>query len=289
MKKPILFLSLTILIMFTLITPLQPVQAWGPNTHVVITKRALNRADADGIVVALIKAHPDAFYCGLLFPDIAVLYYYTQFESYKSTHNWLFYRRLIEEAKTDEERVFAYGVAVHLIQDSVAHNSYIPYKIKQTLGSNLYTHPLVEASVEAKHIDLTTSGSLEVVDKFLPLAQKVLGRDVSEMTFLFRDIIRAGTFYDDAYAPPDIPLWDLYGSASAVAQRLYGVDDVEPYLDEAVSLTVEFMDRGETPLLDPTGIDALKAAGSHSRLSQFSFVFVISLLIFTFHYRRRRS
>jgi len=250
---------------------------WGPNSHVVMTKIALQRADPNSIIVQRINRYPDAFFCGLLFPDIAVLYYYTKFEEYQATHSWLFYKRLLEEAKNDEERVFAYGVACHLIQDCVAHNYYVPKKIRETKGSNYYTHPLVEAAVEKYYFDPTTSGALEVVDKFLPLANKVLGRDVSQVTYLFRDIVRAGGFYKDAYAPPTIPFWNLYEKAAGYMANLYGVDDHEEYIEMAIELTVRFLNRGETPALDPTGIRELMAATNFSNTFRFFLTFFMAL------------
>ena len=251
---------------------------WGPNTHVVMTKKALAKADPNSIIVQRINQYPDAFYCGLLFPDIAVLYYYTKFEDYQATHSWLFYKRLLAEASNDEERVFAYGVACHLIQDCVAHNYYIPKKIRETKGSNYYTHPLVEAAVEKHYFDPTTSGALESVDKFLPLANKVLGRDVSQIAYLFRDIVRAGAFYEDAYAPPEIPFWNLYEKGANYAANLYGVDDHYEYIEKAIELTVKFLNQGETPPLDPTGIRELMSATSFSNTFRFFLTFFLAII-----------
>ena len=266
----------------------EPSLAWGPNTHVVITKQALNLAGNSSLIVQQIQAHPDAFWCGLLFPDISVLYYYTKFESYQATHNWLFYRRLLEEASTVEERVFAYGVAVHLIQDSVAHNIYVPMKIRQTLGSNFYTHPLIEAAVENRYFDVTTSGALEQVDRFLPLANKVLGRDVADMAYTFRQIIRAGAFYSEAYKPPDVPFWDLYGQAAGFIAGLYGVEDHGDYLKTAIELTVRFLQRGETPVLDPTGVEELTRATNTSNTYRFLFTVTVAIIVLAiFKWRKR--
>jgi len=265
-----------------------PAYAWGPNTHVTMTKQALFRTTNSSLIIQQINQYPDAFYCGLLFPDISVLYYYTQFESYQATHSWLFYRRLLEEASMVEEKVFAYAVAVHLIQDSVAHNEWVPIKIRQTLGSNFYTHPLAEASVENLYFDLTTSGALEYVERFLPLANKVLGRDVTSMAYTFRDILRAGAFYSEAYAPPDVPFWNLYEFGARFAAGLYGVGDHEDYWEKAVQLTVLFFERGETPAEDPTGITRLTEATNASNIYRFIFTFTTSLLVVAFFSRVKR-
>jgi len=267
-----------------------PAYAWGPNTHITMTKQALFRAVNTSLIIQQINSYPDAFYCGLLFPDISVLYYYTEFESYQATHSWLFYRRLLEEATTVEEKVFAYGVAIHLIQDSVAHNEWVPMKIRQTFGSNFYTHPLVEAGVENLYFDLTTSGALEYVDRFLPLANKVLGRDVTSIAYTFRDILRAGAFYSEAYAPPDVPFWNLYEAGAKVASGIYGVGDHKDYLEKAVELTINFLERGETPASDPTGVTKLTEATNNSNLYRFIFTFSTALTMATaLSYLKRRK
>jgi hypothetical protein len=286
--KVILSVVLLALVFSTLIVTPAPAQAWGPNTHIVLSKRAIEEAE-DSIIKSQIQAYPEAYMCGVVFPDIAVLYYYTQFESYRSTHNWLFYHRLLEEATTTEEKVFAYGVATHLIQDTIAHNEYTPLKIRQTLGSNLYTHPLVEASVEAGNFDLTTSGSLENMEKFLPLVNRVLGRDVSDMSSLFRTILRAGGFYQEAYATPNAPFWDIYGLAAKFAQNLYGTQDAAPYLTEATDLTVSFIESGATPLRDPTGITELGGAGFFSDGFRFIVTFIVALLAIALISRRMKK
>lgn len=286
--KTVLGVGMLVIILAASISNMTPANAWGPNTHIIITKKSLEAAK-DSIIKSQIEQYPEAFYAGVVFPDVSVLYYYTQFESYKSTHNWLFYRRLLEEAGTVEEKAFAYGVACHLIQDTVAHNNYVPIKIQGTLGSNLYTHPLVEASVEARYFDLTTSGSLEPVERFLPLAQRALGRDVSGMTYMFRGILRAGSFYEDAYAVPNVPLWDLYSAGAGIAQGLYGTQDAEAHLTQAEALTVKFFEAGETPLRDPTGIDALTGAGRTSDAVRFSLTFGVALVVGFILVRRRRG
>jgi len=271
--------ALALLLLPLLLMNVQPAKAWGPNTHVCMTKVALQRANQESLIMQLVNSEMDAFMCGLAFPDISVLYYYTKFEDYRATHNWLFYSRLKEEATTNRERVFAYGVAVHLIQDSTAHNSYVPMKVRQTLGSNFYTHPMVEGAVEKLYFDMTTSGVLENADEFLPLANKVLGRDVSGITHTFRDILRAGAFYSDAYKPPDIPFWNLYEWGASVAHGLYGVGDNSEYIEKAIQLTVKFLNSGELPVTDPTGIDQLKAATSSSNTIRFAITFVLALIV----------
>jgi len=177
-KSKASFLLLILALTLTITPHVGKAGAWGPNTHLWIVKRALEDA-SDSPIKRIIMENLDAFYCGLMAPDMAVIYYYTNFESYKSTHSWSFYHELSKLARTDDEKAFVYGVACHLIQDAYTHNYFIPRKIMETQIQNAFIHPIVEGVVETKYLTPETMGAMTYIDKYLWMVNEATGRDWS--------------------------------------------------------------------------------------------------------------
>jgi len=252
------------LILFLLVMSIyvHPVYCWGPHTHVSLTKEVLSSLENEtSPILRIVRAHIDAFYCGLLIPDVSVIYYYTDFQVYKSTHSWSWYHKLIKVASSDEELAFAYGVACHLIQDAVIHNYYIPQKIRRTWLMNSIVHPIVEGLIETHHLTPETRGALSVMEQFLPLMNKTLRRDFTKEANTLRSAVAGGRFYQQAYTPDrSSPLWGFYQFISGFLQGWVDESDYQRYYQTAKQKTIEFFKYGTTPALDPSGEEALKGA-----------------------------
>lgn len=124
--------------------------AWGPYTHDYINEQVLSDSRLSGSSIAqLINNNRQCYNSGFVATDISVIYYYTEGEKYEATHSWRFQKAMMTSASNDCERAFAYGIAAHLIQDSVAHNTFIPDKIRETMIPNAIIHPIEEAKIEA--------------------------------------------------------------------------------------------------------------------------------------------
>lgn len=279
MKTFLLVFALVLLSLLLVGQITQPAYAWGPNTHIVITFEALKKA-GDTPITRTVWRHQDAFLCGLIFPDVSVIYYYTNFESYQATHNWAFVEKLKQLANSEEELAFAYGVESHLIQDCIIHNYYVPEKIRQTLTRNWIIHPLIEGRIEAGFFDPRTAGSMETYERYLPLVRKALGRDFAYEAAMLRGAIGGGAFYQTAYTVPETGIWGFYKIAGDAVLGLVGVEDYKPYYDRAVQETVLFFKTGTHPALDPTGIKELNNADNQILLPQIlAFTFVALLIL----------
>lgn len=129
----------------------QPVAAWGPNTHVMIYEEMKKEFEFQSSPFKdTITNNEQYFLAGALVPDITVIYYYTKGGEYPATHNWAFVDCFTKKVSNQRELAFAYGMALgHLIPDSIAHNQYVPDKIRNMYIPNLPLHPLVEAQFEA--------------------------------------------------------------------------------------------------------------------------------------------
>jgi hypothetical protein len=234
--------------------------AWGPNTHMYWTLRSLDEA-GDTPITRVIHENIDAFYCGLMAPDVSVIYYYSSFESYKSTHSWSFLNELSKLAKTDAERAFVHGVAVHMVQDSISHNYYIPRKIQGSHVMNDLIHPLVEGLVETQYLTPETMGSMMFIEDYIGLVNEATGRQWNAEARLLKMAIAGGSFYRSSYSVPEGDwLWRLYNGLAGFARDRVDVSDSEVYLEMARQRTVSYLKSGVTPPLDPSGSQALAEA-----------------------------
>jgi len=243
----------------------QSASAWGPNTHVWLVNEALTQAGGTSIT-DVINRNIDAYYAGLMFPDVSVFYYYTDWESYQSTHSWSFYQKLLQAASTEDELAFAYGVGTHMVQDSISHNYFVPRKIRESGIMNAVIHPPVEAVVDS-HLQMPqTPGTMAAIDSYLPLTEEVLGRDFTTEAHLLRDILAGGSFYNSAFAPPEEGwAYKFYRAAFAAIAALNPEDDSGPERNLAIQYTVSFCKTGATPPLDPTGSPSLASADAASQ------------------------
>jgi hypothetical protein len=264
--------------------------AWGPNTHVYITERALENARGT-YAYDLINKHRDAFMAGLMYPDVMVIYYYTKFEVYKSTHSWSFANKLLAEAGMDERRLaFAYGVMCHLIQDTYAHNYLIPEVIKTSLFPNDVIHPIYEGRVEAKFVSPVTTRAMDSVEEFLPWVNSVLQRDTTSETLTLKRAIGGGGFYD-LYTPRGTSI--LYQFYKLIGGVIPEVGEAENQsIANSVSRTVIFFRTGGYPPLDPHGQSALSDADSRIMVGFWGLwiaVLVVAIVIVLLVIRWRRS
>jgi len=281
MEKRIVVLTLAFLLTIMLV---EPIYAWGPYSHLAITFNALERMKGEPTsAYAIIMNNLDAFLCGLMFSDVSVVDYYTKFENYRATHNWAFVLKLKELAKTDDELAFVYGVAIHLVQDSIAHNLYIPEKIRSTLTRNDIIHPLVEGRIESEFVieeyRVLLGRAFGSMPKYLPLVERALKRDFSKEWEFLKGAILGGKFYEDIYTVPKTPiLFYLYEFAGNIIISLVGIGDCKPFLERSEIETMKYL-RTEVHLpLDPTGIMSLQRADNEIFLMQLVFSIFIALL-----------
>jgi len=291
MKKPKPYCTVLFAALLLLGTVPNKTYAWGPNTHVWITTRALEDAE-DSPITQIVKANLDAFYCGLVTPDIAVIYYYTNFESYKSTHSWSFLKEISKLAKTDAEKAFVHGVACHLIQDACAHNYFIPKKIASTQLQNAFIHPIAEAAVETQHLVPETMGSMTYIDDYLWIVNQATDRDWKYEASFLKAAVAGGRFYKDAYTVPESdPLWNLYKSLAGFVGGFVDVSDAEGDLQLSIQKTVEYLENGVTPPLDPSGSQKLAEAdatlSTTTWIMRLGFAGVTALLLYKFVYQKR--
>jgi len=322
-KVKCLILTVTVLFLILLFetTTATTVYAWGPITHVYYTERALKEAGSTPLT-DIINKNKKWFYCGLMYPDVTVLYYYTQWKSYSATHAWEFQRRLWQDALTrqsEEGLAFALGVGVHLLQDSITHNFWIPYKIKTTFVQNNIIHPLSEGFLETKlaagdpiaeaiastafdqwNVPFDDTSAWFDPEKGRNLtpaewADKILGSPgFLDEAATFAVILNGGQFYQKGFVIPESGgWWSIYKGVSNIIKNFVSVEDATPYINQTIKATVDWFrsGQGDNPQAfvgqtDPTGYDDLKAADNF--VVSWTVVIVIMVCgVVTYYYYRK--
>jgi len=299
----------------------QKAKAWGPITHIYYTELALKQC-GESYIVQIIRNNKEWFYCGLMYPDVTVIYYYTQWVAYSSTHAWEFQRRLWQrayDAGSERAMAFALGVGVHLLQDCITHNYWIPQRIRTTFVQNNIIHPLSEGFVETRLAGSGTLGALArtlsinafskwnekfddgtVLSDYTPveLCEETLGYlGFEDEAATFNTILQGGEFYTKGYAIPEAGgLWTMYRWISDILKSLpfiTATPDADPYINKTIEVTVEWFMNGppDNPQAivgeyDPTGEEALKSADAFVVNTTIMTTVAFFVIVFLYYYRK---
>jgi len=149
--------------------------AWGPLTHLYLGSQVIDLGA--GIipvgVYAIVKRFKKDFLYGNLSADIILGRRFQRHK--KNSHNWTVGLRLLESAKIQREKAFAYGYLTHLSADTVAHNL------------NTITIPFGHSLLEMKSdcmIDTSHGKALKSLDRIVQSRNDILLESVLESTFL---------------------------------------------------------------------------------------------------------
>ena len=281
--------------------------AWGPHTHTYLTEKLFD--DPKGII-AQYADYEAQFLAGSMVPDITVAYYFAEGGAkYRATHNWNFQHKIMQEAQTPDEIAFAYGVASHMISDSISHTMCIPERIRAYHIPNWLIHPLTEKKYDSllaqdhlglkdrsKHMmDAILKGESHLlegetlaqhnakVDRYIEMIENALddeGFDVEE------NLVRLGfaldSFYKDGKRPEGGGIFALYPVIDSLTDLVYplstgSMDQVDFYVKKAYTenenIFATSTNWGTRVQLKPAGYAALNAADAEA-------VNVFTLLLF---------
>jgi len=317
MKKTrnLLFVSLFII---GLLAFSSTASAWGPHTHTWLTEQLFERGNSEIIrEVNQTEICRDAFLAGSMLPDITVAYYFSGGGAkYRATHNWNFQEQLMSQAKTPDERALAYGVASHLVADSVSHTMCIPERIKAYKMPNWLIHPLTEKKYDSllaldnpglkdrsKHMLDAILPSIDKhgkADRYIEMVEKALGPnsdfDIETNIELLGHAL--DSFYKEGGKRPDGGgLFALYPAIDAMTDWVYplstgSMDYVDYYVQKSLQENENvFNNWGGRTALSPHGFDELSEADSQA-VGVFHIVFftyialMFALPLFFFWWRR---
>ena len=277
MKNKLLFLF-TVSTIFIILFCNPLISGFGPNTHLNITLTCLEDSD-EGLIKNLINENLDACYAGLEYPDVGIFEYYTNFKAYAGLHNYNAVDEMLRVAQNDRERTFAYCYKIHLAEDGVSHNYFVPAAIKRTKLPNYIIHPVEELKIEGRYLDPRANRMMENHAEFDSLVEQATGRDWSAEADKLNIIIGGGAFYTTAYVPESVTLIGksqnfLYKAVNLFVSPEVGVD----YRNLAI-LECKGVLRGETSALDPSGEKALSQSDAQTQFWLYGVTFVVMIII----------
>ena len=106
----------------------EPAWAWGPATHIGLGETILGQlALLPAAMALLLRRHSASYLYGNIAADVVFAKRLSRVKQF--CHHWSTGFRLLEKAKDNEARAFAYGYLSHLAADTVAHGKYVPRQI----------------------------------------------------------------------------------------------------------------------------------------------------------------
>jgi len=123
--------------------------AWGPVTHIVHGSSILaNSTSLPAALQALLMANPERYLYGCIGADIIQAKAYTRSIA-THCHNWPVAWTLVDDARTDGEKAFAWGYMTHLGADIISHNHFVPSNLLRSFDSRTAGHAYWEARADA--------------------------------------------------------------------------------------------------------------------------------------------
>jgi hypothetical protein len=281
--------------------------AWGPAVHTYITDEVLSDTKGSAILdlCASSQACREAFMAGSEIPDITVVYYFeNNGQHYRATHNWNFQENIMAQADKNipHEVAFAYGVAQHLISDSIAHQDVVPTSIMLNNVPNWLLHPLLEQKydsyVKESHPYLTEKSKhmfdaiiygpygkryIDMVTNALPSGSE----SINVREHVIKLAAAFGSFYKEggAFVPENVGIFGLYPFITSCADvispytSISGVEGINAALQKTLDQNYNTFTTGwgAKNSFIPHGFDDLRTADDDSGLI-FSITFGIYVL-----------
>lgn len=244
-------------------------EAWGPGTHVEIAFLLLERlALMAPAVRAVIAGREEWFVYGSIAADIIVGKKFAG--SLNHCHNWRVGEKVLKAARTDREKAAAYGYLAHLAADVVAHNLYVPAKIRQSRGSRTFNHTYWEMRFDM-HVrpEVWQKMSRMIVGDFSPfdrLLEKILKRAL--FSFKTSKKIFSGILAIQRFKQ----FRRTFGVYAKKSKHKLDTKEISHYMRLALQSAQDYL---KDPLaadcvkFDPHGISKIKEAKA-SRCSSFS-------------------
>jgi hypothetical protein len=123
--------------------------AWGLYTHVYFAQMLLWAVPlTDARFRKAVLAYPRLVLAGACLPDLALWSDRSWGEPFSTTHQWQRARKLLDDAKSDEEYALSLGFVSHLLVDVIAHNHFVPAHEKLWGNVPVLTHAACEWAMD---------------------------------------------------------------------------------------------------------------------------------------------
>jgi hypothetical protein len=234
--------------------------AWTPGTHILLGEAVLRSAALlPPTIGALLRAHPHDFLYGSIAADTSIAKKYAKFG--RHCHSWMVGLEILDGARDDNVRAFAYGYLAHLAADAVAHNYFVPHQLAVTTSTSALGHSYWESRFETHIGDTFPRRAHEIILLDHARSDAHLDRILSPTIFSTptnRRIFRGMVYVTDTESWQRIFTIMAENSRWDLEER-----EVGRYLTRSFDFVMDFLVRVEASepyKLDPSGDRALRAA-----------------------------
>jgi hypothetical protein len=235
--------------------------AWGPITHLTHGAEMLADLTILGMgLQRLLRRHRLEYLYGCVGADITQAKKYTRAQQ-AHCHSWGVGWSLLERARNDKQRAFAYGYLTHLAGDVYSHNHYVPTQLIVSFRARTLRHVYWEARFDSHQ----ETNAREIIrdlrgnrfDECDELVESVVARTL----FSFR---MDKQIFDGFIAVHDLDQWHQIMQRLVRASRFLLPDGVvDQYNQACFSAARDVLIHGRAAACqaaDPTGMDAMRLA-----------------------------
>jgi hypothetical protein len=235
--------------------------AWGPVTHLVHGSMLLERLPLLAPALQeLLARHPYEYLYGCIGADIIQAKKFTR-SLYTHCHHWRTGWSVLEAARTDPERAFAYGYLSHLASDTFSHNYYLPIRLISSFRAAPMRHVYWEARFDANQEPERWPVLTLVAAHVYPHCDDLVERVVERTLFSFKTNKR---IFDSLLALQRLEYWqNMMQRVTGSEKHPLGRGDIERFNGLCADAIVDLMIRGEGSTCqsaDPTGEENLGRA-----------------------------
>jgi hypothetical protein len=160
--------------------------AWGPVTHLVHGATVLSRLSILAPALQeILRVHHDAYLYGCVGADIIQAKKFTR-DLRNHCHSWAVGWQVLDNARCDEERAFAYGYLTHLAGDTYSHNYFVPLQLIVSYRARALKHAYWEARFDAVQPTPCWQRVHAVVSHLYPACDELMERTIERTLFSFR-------------------------------------------------------------------------------------------------------
>ena len=234
--------------------------AWTPGTHILLGEAVLRSASLlPASIAELLQAFPYDFLYGSIAADTSIAKKYARFG--RHCHHWYVGLEILDRARDETLKAFAYGYLSHLAADVVAHNWFVPHQLAVTSSTNAIGHSYWESRFETHLGAQHSRRAHEIILLDHARSDDHLDRILSPTIFsthtnrrIFRGMVRV----------TDAESWQRVFALLAERSRWdLAEHDVGSYLTRSFDYVIDFLRRtdGSEPYAhDPSGEEPLRAA-----------------------------
>lgn len=235
--------------------------AWGPVTHLVHGATVLSRLSTLAPALQeILRSQGEAYLYGCVGADIIQAKKFTRDLRYHC-HSWAVGWQVLEGARTDSERAFAYGYLTHLAGDTYSHNYFVPLQLLVSYRARALKHVYWEARFDAMQPPADWRRVRAVVSRGYAGCDDLMERTVERTLFSFKTNKR---IFNSVMALHRFEQWRrLMQRVGTRSQYALTHDEVARYDDLCGNAAIEMLQRGRDArcvAADPTGRENIARA-----------------------------